>query len=100
MKSMLASKNAAESWEGKKLLNWLDEHATSRSLLPLFFVSLSLSLLTICLLVLNLFALIPQYWVISLLLTILFLFVTKDHSGMLFEAPYPLIDAFAHISLI
>jgi len=100
MKSMLASKNATESWEGKKLLNWLDEHATSRSLLPLLFASLSLSLLTICLLVLNLFALIPQYWVISLLLVILFLFVTKDQRGDLFEDAYHLRDALAQLSLI
>jgi len=100
MKSMLATKNAAESWEGKKLLNWLNEHTTSRPLLPLLFMSLFLSVLTICLLLLNLLALMPQYWIISLLLTILFLFVTKDQRGDLFEDAYQLRDAFAQLSLV
>lgn len=100
MKSMLATKNVAESWEGKKLLNWLNAHTTSRPLLPLLFTSLFLSVLTICLLLLNLLALIPQYWIISLLLTILFLFVTKDQRGDLFEDAYQLRDAFAQLSLV
>ena len=100
MKSMLATKNAAESWEGKKLLNWLNEHTKSRPLLPLLFMSLFLSVLTICLLLLNLLALMPQYWIISLLLTILFLFVTKDQRGDLFEDAYQLRDAFAQLSLV
>ena len=100
MKSMLATKNVAESWERKKLLNWLNEHTTSRPLLPLLFMSLFLSVLTICLLLLNLLALIPQYWIISLLLTILFLFVTKDQRGDLFEDAYQLRDAFAQLSLV
>src|SRR3989442_3470314 len=100
MKSMLATKNDAESWERKKLLNWLNEHTTSRPLLPLLFMSLFLSVLTICLLLLNLLALIPQYWIISLLLTILFLFVTKDQRGDLFEDAYQLRDAVAQLSLV
>ncbi len=100
MKSMLATKNVAESWERKKLLNWLNEHTTSRPLLPLLFMSLFLSVLTICLLLLNLLALIPQYWIISLLLTILFLFVTKDQRGDLFEDAYQLRDAVAQLSLV
>ncbi len=100
MKSMLASKNAAGAWEGKKLLNWLNEQTTSKSLLPLLFVSLFLSVLTITFFVLNILNLIPQYWVMMLLLTILFLFVTKNQRGDLFEDAYHLRDAFAQLSLI
>jgi ABC-type multidrug transport system fused ATPase/permease subunit len=100
MKSLLASNNAANAWEGQKLLHWLNEHSTSRSLLPLLFVSFFLSVLTITLFVLNLLALIPQYWVIALLLTILFLFVTKNQRGDLFEDAYYLRDTFAQFSTI
>ena len=100
MKSMLASKNAAASWEGKQLMNWLNEHTSSNSLLPLLFVSLFLSVLTIALFVLNILNLIPNYWVMILLLTILFLFVTKNQRGDLFEDAYHLRDTFAQLSLI
>ena len=100
MKSMLASKDIAGSWEGKKLVNWLNAHTTSRFLLPLLFVSLFLSVLTICLFVLNFFALVPQYWIFTLLLAILFLFVTKDQRGDLFEDSYFLRDSFDQLSTI
>jgi hypothetical protein len=94
LKSMLASKNVTEQWEGKKLLNWLNTHTSTPSLLLLLFVSLALSALTILLFVLNTIALIPQYWVITLLIAIIFLFVTKDKRGDLFEDAYFLRDSF------
>jgi ABC-type multidrug transport system fused ATPase/permease subunit len=100
MKSLLASKNTASAWGGKTLLHWLNEQTTPKSLLPLLFISLFLSVLTITLFVLNIFHLIPQYWVFMLLLTILFLFVTKNQRGDLFEDAYQLRDAFAQLSLI
>ena len=97
LKSMLASKHVTEQWEGKKLLNWLNTHTSTPSLLPLLFVSLALSVLTILLFVLNTVALIPQYWVITLLIAIIFLFVTKDKRGDLFEDAYFLRDAFGQL---
>ncbi len=100
MKSLLSSKNISRTWEQKNVLNWLNEQHTTKSLLPLLFVSLTLSLLTITLFILNILQLIPQYWVMMLLLTILFLFVTKNQRGDLFEDAYQLRDRFAHLSLI
>lgn len=100
LKSMLASKKVAEQWEGKKLLDWLDTHTSTPSLLPLLFASLALSALTILLFVLNMFALIPQYWVITLLIATIFLFVTKDMRGDLFEDAYFLRDAFDQLGSI
>src|SRR5256886_52727 len=72
MKSLLSSKNISRTWEQKNLLNWLNEQPTTKSLLPLLFVSLTLSVLTIALFILNILQLIPQYWVMMLLLPILF----------------------------
>ena len=100
MISMLASKNKAASWGGNQLLNWLNKQTSSNSLLPLLCVSLFLSVLTIALFVLNILNLIPNYWVMILLLTILFLFVTKNQRGDLFEDAYHLRDTFAQLSLI
>jgi len=100
MKSLLSTKNISRTWEQKNVLNWLNEEPTTKSLLPLLFVSLSLSVLTITLFLLNMFQLIPQYWVMMLLITILFLFVTKSQRGDLFEDAYQLRDRFANLSLI
>jgi hypothetical protein len=100
MKSLLSSKNMSRTWEQKNVLNWLNEQPATRSLLPLLFVSLTLSVLTITLFILNMFQLIPQYWIIMLLITILFLFVTKNQRGDLFEDAYQLRDRFAQLSLI
>jgi MutS domain V len=100
MKSLLSSKNISRTWEQKNVLNWLNEEPTTKSLLPLLFVSLTLSVLTITLFLLNMFQLIPQYWVMMLLITILFLFVTKGQRGDLFEDAYQLRDRFANLSLI
>jgi len=100
VKSLLASKNTADAWEGKKILNWLNDQDTNRPLLPLLFVSLFFSVLTITLVLLNVFALIPQYWIIALLLTIIFLFVTKNQRGDLFEDAYHLSDSFAQLGTI
>jgi ABC-type multidrug transport system fused ATPase/permease subunit len=100
LKSILSSHNVAEQWEGKKLLNWLDEHTSTPSLLPLLFISLGLSVLTIVLFLLTLSIQIPNYWLLALLLTILFLFGTKNRRGDLFEDAYYLRDAFAQLSSV
>jgi MutS domain V len=100
MKSLLSSKNMSTTSEQKNVLNWLNEQPSTKSLLPLLFVSLTLSVLTITFLILNILQLIPQYWVMMLLLTILFLFVTKNQRGDLFEDAYQLRDRFAQLSLI
>jgi len=100
MKSMLAAHKQGQQWEGKRLLNWLNERRSTPSLLPLLILSLLLSISTFVLLMLNLFALIPQYWVIALLLTILYLFVTKNQRGDVFEDAYFVSDSFAQLSAI
>ncbi|GAC1566265.1 MAG: MutS family DNA mismatch repair protein [Ktedonobacteraceae bacterium] len=100
MKSMLATHNQGQQWEGKKLLDWLNERRSTPSLLPLLFLSLALSISTIVLFALNLFALIPRYWIIALLLTILYLFVTKNRRGDVFEDAYFVSDSFGQLNAI
>ncbi|MGH2497121.1 MAG: MutS-related protein [Ktedonobacteraceae bacterium] len=100
MKSIVAARNQGQLWDGKRLLNWLNQRRATPALLPLLFVSLALSTSTIILLVLNIFALIPPYWIIALLLNIIYLFVTKDQRGDTFEDAHFISDSFAHLSAI
>ncbi len=100
MKSMLAAHNQGSQWEGKRLLLWLDDHRSSPRLLPFLLLSMAFSLTTLVLFVLNLTVHIPQYWIIALLLTILYLFVTKDRRGDLFDDAHYLADALSQLSII
>lgn len=100
MKSRLAARNQGQLWEGKRLLNWLHQQKATSALLPLLFGSLALSISTITLFILNLFALIPQFWVIALLLTIIYLFVTKDQRGDTFEDAHFISDSLMYLSAI
>lgn len=100
MKSILIARSKTETWEGKKLLRWLEEHRNTAPLLPLLFVSLAFSVFTITLFILNLLGFLPAYWVIVLMLSILFLFNTKKQRGDLFEDAHYLNDAFARLSTV
>ncbi len=100
MKSMLAAHNQGSQWEGKRLLLWLDEHRSSPRLLPFLLLSTAFSLTTLVLFLLNLTLHIPQFWIIALLLTILYLFVTKDRRGDLFDDAHYLADALSQLSII
>jgi ABC-type multidrug transport system fused ATPase/permease subunit len=100
LKSLLSTKNMSRVGEKQKLLNWLNVQTESKLLLPLLSLSLFLSVLTITLFALNICNIIPQYWVLMLLFSILFLFVTKNQRGELFEDAYQLRDAFAQLSLV
>ncbi len=103
LKSILAVKNVAEQWEGKRLLRWLDAHtaAPPRSLRLTFWVATILSALTIILFLLNIFALLsPQFWIISLLLSVGWFYVKRGERGDLFEDAYFLRDAFAQLSMV
>jgi len=103
LKSILAVKNVAEQWEGKRLLSWLDAHAAAppRSLRLTFWVATILSALTIILFLLNIFALLgPQFWIISLLLSVGWFYVKRGERGDLFEDAYFLRDAFAQLSMV
>ena len=100
IKSLVAARNQGQQWEGKRLLNWLNQRHSTPALLPLLLLSLALSISTITLFVLNLFALVPQYWVIALLLTIIYLFATKNQRGDTFEDANFISDSLVHISAI
>lgn len=100
LKSSLASRAVVEHLEGKRLLNWLNQPAPSQSLIPLILGSAVLSLITIVLFVLNIVANIPQYWILSLLCSIILFFSTAKQRGDLFEDAYYLRDAFATLSTI
>ncbi len=100
VKSILAAHGSNGQWEGKKLLLWLHEHNESPRLLPFLWLSLALSLLTIILLALNLVGALPQYWIVALLISILYLFATNKQRGDLFDDTHTLSDAFSQLSVV
>ncbi|MFL5654466.1 MAG: MutS family DNA mismatch repair protein [Ktedonobacteraceae bacterium] len=103
LKSILAAKNVAEQWEGKRLLDWLDTHAAAspRSLRSTLWVATILSALTIILFLFYIFALLGlQFWIISLLLSVGWFYVKRGERGDLFEDAYFLRDAFAQLSTV
>ncbi|QBD81637.1 hypothetical protein EPA93_38975 [Ktedonosporobacter rubrisoli] len=81
LKSLIASKRSAEHLEGQRLLNWLQQQARPAKLLPLFWGSLALNVLTLVLLVLVFVLNLQQYWIISLLCSIVLFYTTKSKRG-------------------
>jgi MutS domain V len=98
VKSLIAARNVAEQWEGKRLLNWLEQEPPSPWLRPLLFVAIGLMVLNVVLFLLVFLAGFPQYWMLSLLATIVFLFATRKVRGELFEDTNFLRYAFAQMS--
>lgn len=98
VKSILASKHS--EWEGKQLLRRLEQHHASPNLLPYLWLSQALSILTITLLALNLVGILSQFWIITLLISILYLFTTNNLRGELFDDASTLSDAFAQMSVV
>ncbi|GAC1348560.1 MAG: MutS family DNA mismatch repair protein [Ktedonobacteraceae bacterium] len=103
MKSLLAARKVAEQWEGKRLLDWLDHHASApaQALLWTLVVSTLLSVLALTLLLLNLLGLIaPQFWIAAFLLSTIWFYGKRSQRGDLFEDAYFLRDAFAQLSTV
>lgn len=98
VKSILAAKHG--EWEGKQLVRWLEQRRAKPNLLPYLWLSLALSLSTLVLLALNLAGILPQYWVITLLISILYLFTTNNLRGELFDEANTLSDAFTQMSVV
>ncbi len=100
MKATLAAKNASAQLEGKRLVNWLNKPQKLANLMPLIFCSHVLTALLLLLLLLNLTAVLPQYWLLVLMGAILFLAVSKEKRGNLFEDAYYLRDAFTQLHAV
>jgi energy-coupling factor transporter ATP-binding protein EcfA2 len=100
MKATLAARHIAKQLEGQRLLRWLNEQEKPTSLLTLIIFSHVLTALLVILLLLNLFGLLPQYWIIILIGAIIFLVTSKEKRGNLFEDAYYLRDAFAQLSAV
>ncbi len=99
--SMFTSKNMAEQWEGKRLLAWLEQSTSPRSLRSTLLVAAALAVLTLVLFGISSFGLIsPQFWVISLLVALGWFFIKRQGIGDLFENTTYLSVAFAKLNTI
>jgi len=100
MKASLAARHVSAQLEGQRLLNWLDEQKKPANLLPFILFSHLLTILLVLLLSLNLLSLLPQYWIIVLIVAVIFLAVGKERRGNLFDDAYYLRDAFAQLNAV
>lgn len=100
MKATLAAKNVSAQLEGKRLVNWLNKPQKLTNLIPLILCSHLLTALFLLLLLLNFTAILPQYWLLVLMAAILFLAVSKEKRGNLFEDAYYLRDAFTQLHAV
>jgi len=103
MKSMLAAGKVNEHLEDRRLQAWLAQQAaaTPQALRMTLVVSLVLSVLTIALIILNIVAILPpQYWILSLLVAIGWLYARRNQRGDLFEDAFFIRDAFGQLSSV
>ncbi|MGH2479287.1 MAG: hypothetical protein ACRDHW_06500, partial [Ktedonobacteraceae bacterium] len=100
MKATLAAKNVSTQLEGKRLVNWLNERQKVTNLIPLILCSHILTALLLVLLLLNLSSVVPQYWLLVLMAAIIFLAMSKEKRGNLFEDAYYLRDAFTQLHAV
>ncbi len=101
--SILAARNSAEQWEGKRLLAWLDQpaSATQSSLRSTLGIASILSMITIALIILNIIGILPaQYWIIAVLVSLAWFFAKNKERGDMFDDAFFLRNAFAQLSSV
>lgn len=100
MKAMLAARKVTSQLEGQRLQRWLDEQKKPTNLRSLIVMSHLLTFTWLLLLLLNLLSIIPQYWLLALLIDVLFVMVTKEKRGNLFDDSYYLRDAVTQFNAV
>ncbi|HEU5226468.1 MAG TPA: hypothetical protein VFU49_01570 [Ktedonobacteraceae bacterium] len=98
MKSLLASGRVAEQLEGKRLLHWLDHQTPPSELLLPLLGAAALHILTIVFFLLNLFIVMPELWIFTIIAALILLFTTANKRGDIFENANYLHYGFATLS--
>ncbi len=100
MKARLAAGKSGEQWEGSRLLAWLERNAKSQPLRGTLILLSLISLLNIGLFTASMLGLLPNIWVIGLLIFILVSgFKSTDTSDLLGDA-YTLRDGLAKLKQV
>ncbi|HEY0753317.1 MAG TPA: hypothetical protein VGD98_05095 [Ktedonobacteraceae bacterium] len=100
MKAALASRGSFSQLNGSRLLSWINGQKKPKHLILTILISHTLSLLLLILLLLNLFGILPQYWIFVFASEIIFLLLSKEKRGNLFDDAYYLRDAFTQLNAI
>lgn len=95
-----AGRRSEQNLEGARLLRWLDQRGPTAALRPLMIVSTLLNILTVVLLVLWAFSLVPSLWIYSLVAAVLLFFATGNARGDIFEDATYLRYGFASLSKV
>ncbi len=100
LNALLSSRRVTQELEGQRLLRWLASRSAASALLPLFWLTLLLNILTPVLLVMSLFVQMPALWGITLLTSLILFFATANSRGDVFEDAGYLRYGFATLSRI
>ena len=100
MKATLAAKNVANQLEGRRLMRWLNEQKRTTGLVPLIIFSHVFTAFLLVFLLLSLIFQFPQFWVLVLIGEIIFLAMTREKRGTLFDEAYYLRDAFSQLDAV
>ena len=98
LRSILSSRRIAGQIEDERFSQWL-RHGSGTSALPMLLIgSTIVCILTLVLFALNILGFLPQWWILTLLISAALFLNTKKIRGDLFEDAYYLRDAFATLS--
>jgi len=100
LSSLLSAQGAKEQLEGKRLLEWLKQHSSSKGLGSLLMAAATLNVLTVVLFVLSLLGIVPQLWIFSIVCAVILLWTTGDKRGHIFEDASYLSYAFARLDAV
>jgi MutS domain V len=100
LSSLISAQGAKEQLEGKRLLEWLKQHNSSKGLGSLLVAATILNALTIVLFALSLFGIVPQLWIFSIVCAVILLWTTGEKRGHIFEDASYLSYAFARLGAV
>lgn len=81
LNSLRSIQRSSEDFQGERLLAWLNKRQSPQKLRLLLWGTALLNVLTVVLLVLNFFIVMPALWVFTLLLSLILFFATAEKRG-------------------
>ncbi|NMC34040.1 MAG: hypothetical protein GYA36_16490, partial [Veillonellaceae bacterium] len=100
LNGLLAGSDTSARWDGSALMRWLEAHMPVKSLLPKLLLLSVLAGVNIPLFVLNAFALIPAYWVLTLVIYLLLQSMKYRETSEVFDESYSLARQLQQLRLV
>ncbi|NWJ47590.1 MAG: hypothetical protein HXX08_17175 [Chloroflexi bacterium] len=93
----LNANNLSEVWNGRRLLEWLQRHVVSKSLVPVTLILSGLAFLNLLLLGLFVIQLVPALWLTTFVLYIIIYNLKGLETRGIYEEAYSLLDGLSNL---